>query len=323
LSEHRPVERRRETEFRRLLLEVVDEGLVAVVGKPPAQAIYYHLERDLHLRRRDIPRKPEAFAQGLERLFGLGAPVLLRAILRKLYRRMGLNFEEKEGYAFADYVQQARGLWTQTAYLPFPAPPRDREAKMEKAGILEFVKKMKPTDHVALFYTDPEDKHRVLFTYLKAGLEEEEAAAYVAGQEACDQVRRAMEKFGIDVERHKRKGALKVIPYQEWYIIDGKFDMAKTLRLWKKLLEEAKARGFQGLRVAGEMACFFNHGMVKELVAYERALHRTLEIPLTAICAYDSEVVAREGKPKLLPALLKAHSTAIILGPKTGLVKSE
>jgi len=55
---------------------------------------------------------------------------------------------------------------------------------MEKNELLEFVRRMKPRDHVILFYQNPEDKHLVLFTYLKAGLDQDEAAVYVGTQES-------------------------------------------------------------------------------------------------------------------------------------------
>jgi hypothetical protein len=193
---------------------------------------------------------------------------------------------------------------------------------MDKNNVIKFVKNMKATDHVALFYTDPKDKYLVLFTYLKAGLDKGEAAAYVAGQESPSQIKQEMQKFGIDVKRYEKSGALKVIDYKDWYIIGGEFNISKTLNLWKKLFDEVRAKGFKGLRVTGEMACFFKNKMVKEVVDYEFTLHRTLEIPMTAICAYDSELVAKEGGVDLLYELLIAHSTAIIMGPKIGIVKT-
>lgn len=51
-----------------------------------------------------------------------------------------------------------------------------------------------------LFYTNPEDKRQVLFSYLKAGLDGGGAAAYLAGQEEPDQVREAMKRFDIEVD---------------------------------------------------------------------------------------------------------------------------
>jgi len=197
-----------------------------------------------------------------------------------------------------------------------------RSIELKKSKVLDFVRRMKATDHVILLYADPRDKRDVLFTYLKAGLEKDEAAAYVAGQETPERIRQHMREFGIDLERYQKNSALRVIDYRDWYIIDGKFDASKTLRLWNRLLVDVEAKGFKGLRVAGEMACFFENGMEKELAKYEEALHKTLEIPMTAICAYDSVAVAEHGGVDLLLNLLEAHSTAIILVPKFGVVKT-
>ena len=202
---------------------------------------------------------------------------------------------------------------------------RDVTAEFMRGEILEFVKKMKPRDHVVLFYTNPEDKNEVLFTYLKAGLERKEAAAYVASQQSPEQTKQAMRKFGIDVDKYEQKGALKVMDYKDWYIIDGKFDASKTLQMWKDLLADSKKKGFKGMRVTGEMACFFENNMTKELVEYEKALHRTLDLPMTAICAYDQQTVAQTGSAealKILFDILRAHSTALVMGPTTVMVKT-
>lgn len=197
-----------------------------------------------------------------------------------------------------------------------------RSIELNRKEVLDFVKNMKATDHAILLYADPKDKRDVLFTYLRAGLEKGEAAAYVAGQETPEKIRQHMRESGIDLERYEKNGALRVVGYRDWYVIDGKFDVSRTIGLWNKLLVELKTRGFKGLRVAGEMACFFENGMVEQLVEYEKALHKTLEIPLTAICAYDSVVVAEEGGVEVLLDLLNAHSTAIILVRKFGVVRT-
>jgi len=193
---------------------------------------------------------------------------------------------------------------------------------LEKSEILEFVRRMKAKEHVIMFYTKPEDKRLVLFTYLKAGLDQGEAALYVTGQESPDEIRRAMRQFSIDVERFEKLGALHVIDSNGWYFIGGKFNVSKTMELLRKLYNEALAKGFKGLRGAGEMTCFFENRMVKELVEYENSLHKVLELPVTAICAYDSELAAKERGGQLYLDLIKAHSTVIIVGPEGGVVKS-
>jgi hypothetical protein len=185
---------------------------------------------------------------------------------------------------------------------------------------------MKARDHVILFYTNERDKHLVLFTYLKAGLDAGEAAVYVAGDESTSEIKQAMSDFGLDVEDHEKTGALRVVDYRNWYIVRGEFNIGRTISLWKKALDEAVEKGFKGLRVAGEMACFLTHNMINELVLYERALHRKLKIPLAAICAYDDRVVLKgieeERYLRLYLDLVTAHSTILFTGPQeAGMVK--
>jgi hypothetical protein len=189
---------------------------------------------------------------------------------------------------------------------------------MEKQEIVDFVKKLKATDHVIMFYSKPEDKREVLFSYLKAGLDQGEAAAYVATQESPDEIMDGMRRFGVDVDKLVKSGALRVLSYKDVYFKGGKFSVQETTKLLRTLSDEATAKGFKGLRVTGEMACFFEKRMIKELVEYENALHRTLELPLTAICAYDAEAVAKEGKGELYLDLIKAHRSVIIMGPTAG-----
>jgi hypothetical protein len=67
------------------------------------------------------------------------------------------------------------------------------------------------------------------------------------------------------------------------------------------------------------MACFFENRTVKELVEYEKSLHRKFEVPMSGICAYDSEVVGREDNWQLFLGLIQAHSNVIITGTEIGI----
>lgn len=173
---------------------------------------------------------------------------------------------------------------------------------------------MELTEHVVLLYTTSEDKRDCLFTYLKAGLDRGQAVAYVTSQESTTDIKQAMLEFGIDVERCEQQGALSIIDSRDWYLIDGAFNLSKTMDLWRQLLETSKTKGFKGLRVTGEMACFFESDMVDKLIEYEHALHRVLDFPMTAICAYDVTVFSKKEWFNVLIELLNTHSTAIMLG---------
>ena len=91
-----------------LLLKVVDETMKQVFRETGAKVIYGYLGNNSHLKREEIAEKPEVFSVGLKKLLGSGAPVIEILILKNLYRKLELKFEEKEGYEFSDYVKKLR-----------------------------------------------------------------------------------------------------------------------------------------------------------------------------------------------------------------------
>lgn len=94
-------------DFEETLLRAVDYGLLAL-GETPKKAIYYHLKRKFQLEKENIPEEPEEFARALNSIFGPGAEIIEEFIVKDLYGRLGLNFEEKRGFEFASYVKQAQ-----------------------------------------------------------------------------------------------------------------------------------------------------------------------------------------------------------------------
>ena len=73
-----------------------------------AKIIYEFLENHSRLKLEEVADKPEVFSAGLERLMGSGAKVIEILVLKKLYRKLGLKFEEKKGYGFPDYIKELR-----------------------------------------------------------------------------------------------------------------------------------------------------------------------------------------------------------------------
>jgi len=90
------------------IMNTVDEELKKIFGESAALVIYSYLENNLSLKRERIPEKIELFSQGLEKFFGSGAYVLEKTILSNLYSSFGLNFKEKKGYTFVDYVTELK-----------------------------------------------------------------------------------------------------------------------------------------------------------------------------------------------------------------------
>ena len=96
-------------DFDKTLLEAVDHALLSL-GESPRKAIYYHLDKSFKLHKEEIPVNTCEFSQALSTIFGPGAEVIKKIIVKNLYSKLNLDFEEKTCLEFVDYVSVAREL---------------------------------------------------------------------------------------------------------------------------------------------------------------------------------------------------------------------
>jgi hypothetical protein len=94
-------------DFDRTLLDAVDCALLSF-GESPRKAIYYHLTKGFRIQKEDIPEDAQEFSQALSYIFGPGAEVIEKLIVKKLYSELNLNFEEKAHFKFLDFVNLAK-----------------------------------------------------------------------------------------------------------------------------------------------------------------------------------------------------------------------
>jgi len=96
-----------EKSFEQVFIEAVDEGLESL-GESGRHMIFYHLDKSYSIKKHEIPKTPEAFAEGLEKIFGAGASVLEKLIVKSLYSKLGLKYEDVESRPFADCVNHVK-----------------------------------------------------------------------------------------------------------------------------------------------------------------------------------------------------------------------
>jgi len=190
--------------------------------------------------------------------------------------------------------------------------------------LTDILEQLTTSNHVILVYDTPEAKRDILFNYLKIGLENGEAGIYVASEETPSEIRKAIRRFDRKMEKYEKTGALRILGYEDVYIINGKFSPETTINVWKKLQEESEAKGFPVIRVTGETACFLKHNLTEELLNYERQLHRTLELPMIAICAYNAQMLNKNGDPiNVYTELVRMHSKILFTDMKNKIRKIE
>lgn len=82
------------------------------MGERLAFVVWTCLEVNFFVGRLDVARKPNAFSESLEKLFGLvAARNLERRILRRLCQMLKVALELKEGVEFSDCISKLRSAY--------------------------------------------------------------------------------------------------------------------------------------------------------------------------------------------------------------------
>lgn len=98
---------------------------------------------------------------------------------------------------------------------------------------------------------------------------------------------------GLDPRAESERGSL-ILSSDQGHLVDGKFDVARMLRLLRDALQKALADGYDGLWAAGDMTWEFGgEANWDKLLEYERRLDEFLqENPaMSGICLYHRDTV--------------------------------
>jgi hypothetical protein len=90
-------------------MDAIDEALTSL-GESAKQAIYFHLENEFKIAKKDIPYRLKDFTDGLEKIFGLGAHFIEILIMKSLFEKIGqpLEWNQNKELIFVDYVTAAK-----------------------------------------------------------------------------------------------------------------------------------------------------------------------------------------------------------------------
>lgn len=83
-------------ELKNRILACIDRGLDHL-GENVKYVIYWHIENTFGLRKDKIPDSPEEFIRGLESMYGPGAKIIEKSMVREIVNEFGIkanNFVE-------------------------------------------------------------------------------------------------------------------------------------------------------------------------------------------------------------------------------------
>lgn len=161
-------------------------------------------------------------------------------------------------------------------------------------------------DHAFLIYNTENVKREITFSFLEAGLPQNEAVVYLVPENKLDLENRQIHRYGIGVN-HFRNGAFTTMSADEWYLKKGKAQAETIINNWLALVKEKQKAGFKGVRVAAEMEVFLNYADGRELLRYETVLGRHLPSNICALCLYSTDKLDE----KQLAELTKCHGHLI------------
>lgn len=88
------------------ILRCIDEGL-ETLGKSGKRALIQYLERNIGLKKKEIPKNPELFCKGLDSVFGeQGSKAIRKWLVQELLRNFRL--EKKANLTFAKAIEMIR-----------------------------------------------------------------------------------------------------------------------------------------------------------------------------------------------------------------------
>jgi PAS domain-containing protein len=142
--------------------------------------------------------------------------------------------------------------------------------------------------HFCMFYESKEDLINILVPYFKAGLENNEFCMWVTSEPLnTEEAEKALRLTLPNIDVYLEKGQLEIIPYNEWYIIEGEFDSDRVLNGWVNKLNNSQDNGFDGLRLTGNTSWLEKNDW-NNFVDYEEEVDSILiNYPMIAMCTYS------------------------------------
>ena len=99
---------RRPARFEDVLLDSIDSAIRGVLGEMPWHALFDRAGGQVRLSHEEIPEHLQDFTDELKRIFGQGAVVMTRTIIRDLCGRLGIQYVEKGNVGFKTYVEDCK-----------------------------------------------------------------------------------------------------------------------------------------------------------------------------------------------------------------------
>jgi hypothetical protein len=100
---------RREQDFNVILIESIRETIAQLLSPKVAETLFEHLEKVYSIKKDEVPSRLDKLLLTLKTTFGSSsAQVVGKAIARRFYSRLGLEFSDNPQRTLVGYVENAK-----------------------------------------------------------------------------------------------------------------------------------------------------------------------------------------------------------------------
>jgi DNA-binding CsgD family transcriptional regulator len=142
--------------------------------------------------------------------------------------------------------------------------------------------------HLCIFYETKEDLLDTAVTYFAAGLKSNEFCVWAVSDPVTEADARDALRLGVsDLDQRIEAGQMEILDGSEWYLRGGQFDLKRITSGWSEKLDDALAKGYDGMRVSGN-AFWIETNQWNAFCEYEQELDRSLAGQrMIVLCTYS------------------------------------
>ena len=156
----------------------------------------------------------------------------------------------------------------------------------------QYVSSLGAGEHGIIFYTSKEEMRDIHFAFVKSGLEDNWAVIYAAPGSYSEELRNAMQNYGIDTKKYEEDGSLSIQKGEDVYRDPAKPDLDYFKTKTNDIVNYFLNKGKRGLRIATDLTSFFlPQGLYVSLFDAEHLFQPRMDLPITLICAYDAAII--------------------------------
>ncbi|MDM8000770.1 MAG: PAS domain S-box protein [Dehalococcoidia bacterium] len=162
--------------------------------------------------------------------------------------------------------------------------------------------------HLCYISSSHDELIKLMTSYFMTGLERNALCLWLSSEPVGRLVMDKLMDSVPHLEQYRRKGQIAAVAHTDWYMRDGRLDVTAAVHHASEALARARARGLDGVWVAGELS-WVGETERAAVLAYEEMVCQFISgLPVVALCAYPA---AGLGIPETL-GLFRTHQGIVI-----------